>query len=91
VDAFNRFEHEGWKRVADRYDSTWASSTRQFIGPLLDAAEVAAGMSVLDVACGPGYVSAAASERGPESALIAFCARPPILGVHERTQTPVSF
>jgi ubiquinone/menaquinone biosynthesis C-methylase UbiE len=64
VDAFTRFEHEGWNRVADKYDSTWASSTRQFIGPLLDAAEVAPGMSMLDVGCGPGYVSAAAAERG---------------------------
>jgi SAM-dependent methyltransferase len=64
VDAFTRFEHEGWNRVADKYDSTWASSTRQFIGPLLDAAEVAPGMSVLDVGCGPGYVSAAAAQRG---------------------------
>ena len=64
MDAFTEFEHEGWERVAGKYDSTWASSTRQFISPLLDAAEVQAGMSVLDVGCGPGYVSAAAAERG---------------------------
>src|SRR4051812_32088126 len=60
VDAFTKFEHEGWNRVADKYDATWASSTRQFIDPLLDAAGVATGMSILDVGCGPGYVSAAA-------------------------------
>jgi ubiquinone/menaquinone biosynthesis C-methylase UbiE len=63
-DAFSRFEHEGWERVANKYDSVWASSTRQFIPPLLDAAEVSSGMSVLDVGSGPGYVSAAAAERG---------------------------
>src|SRR5438270_10620619 len=63
-DEFTRFEHEGWQRVAEKYDSVWAQSTRQFIPPLLDAAEVSAGMSVLDVGAGPGYVSAAASERG---------------------------
>ena len=63
-DAFTKFEHEGWERVADKYDSTWASSTRQFIPPLLDAAEVSGKMSILDVGCGPGYVSAAATERG---------------------------
>ena len=63
-DAFNEFEHQGWERVADKYDSVWASSTRQFIAPLLDAAEVSAKMSVLDVGCGPGYVSAAVAERG---------------------------
>ena len=64
MDAFTEFEHAGWERVAGKYDSTWSTSTRQFIGPLLDGAEVAEGMAVLDVGCGPGYVSAAASERG---------------------------
>jgi SAM-dependent methyltransferase len=63
-DAFTEFEHEGWERVAGKYDSVWSSSTRQFIGPLLDAAEVSQTMSILDVGCGPGYVSAAAAERG---------------------------
>ena len=64
MDSFTEFEHEGWERVANQYDSVWSSSTRQFIPPLLEAAEVAEGMSVLDVGCGPGYVSAAAAERG---------------------------
>src|SRR2546421_2542127 len=63
-DAFTKFEHEGWQRVADKYDSTWSSSTRQFIPPLLDAAAVSGKISILDVGCGPGYVSAAAAERG---------------------------
>lgn len=63
-DAFTKFEHEGWERVAGKYDSTWSSSTRQFIPPLLDSANVSGGMSVLDVGCGPGYASAAAAERG---------------------------
>ena len=63
-DPFTKFEHEGWERVANKYDSTWSSSTRQFIPPLLDAAHVDAKMSILDIGCGPGYVSAAAAERG---------------------------
>ena len=63
-DAFTQFEHEGWERVASKYDSTWSSSTRQFIEPLLDAANVSAKMSILDVGCGPGYVSSAAAARG---------------------------
>jgi ubiquinone/menaquinone biosynthesis C-methylase UbiE len=62
--AFTEFEHRGWQRVADKYDSTWASSTRQFIAPLLDVVEASDKMSILDVGCGPGYVSAAAAERG---------------------------
>jgi SAM-dependent methyltransferase len=64
MDAFTEFEHQGWQRVAGKYDSVWSSSTRQFIPTLLDAAEVAAKMSVLDVGCGPGYVAAVAAERG---------------------------
>lgn len=60
---FTEFEHEGWERVANKYDSVWSSSTRQFIAPLLDAAEVGEKMSILDIGCGPGYVSAAAAQR----------------------------
>ena len=63
MSSFTEFEHEGWERVADKYDSVWSSSTRQFIPPLLDAAEVRAKMSILDIGCGPGYISAAAAER----------------------------
>src|SRR5438105_15536945 len=63
MDPFTQFEHDGWQRVADRYDSVWSSSTRQFIPPLLDAAEVSPGISVLDVGCGPGHVSAASADR----------------------------
>ena len=64
MEPFAKFEHEGWQRVAGKYDSVWARSTRQFIPPLLDAAKVSANASVLDVGCGPGYVAAAAAERG---------------------------
>jgi len=63
-DAFTKFEHDGWERVANKYDSTWSSSTRQFIPPLLNAANVSGKVSILDVGCGPGYVSIAAAERG---------------------------
>lgn len=61
---FTRFEHDGWQRVADKYDSVWSRVTRQFIPYLIDAAGVLAGMPVLDVACGPGYVSAAVKKLG---------------------------
>jgi ubiquinone/menaquinone biosynthesis C-methylase UbiE len=63
-DDFARFEQEGWQRVADKYDSVWSPLTRQFIPLLLGDASVSAEMLVLDVACGPGYVSAAAKQLG---------------------------
>ena len=63
-DDFTRFEYVGWERVADKYDSVWSSLTRQFIPHLISAAKVSPGMSVLDVACGPGYVSVAVKRLG---------------------------
>ena len=50
--------------MANKYDSVWSPLTRQFIPSLLEDASVSAGMLVLDVACGPGYVSAAAKQSG---------------------------
>ena len=72
MEALAKFEHEGWQRVAGKYDSVWASSTRQFIPPLLDAAEVSRNMSILDVGCGPGYVSAASAARGANARGLEF-------------------
>lgn len=63
-DDFARFEHEGWQRVANKYDAGWSSLTRQFIPSLLADACVSAGILVFDVACGPGYVSAAVKQLG---------------------------
>ncbi|MEO5907036.1 MAG: methyltransferase type 11, partial [Saprospiraceae bacterium] len=56
-DDFSKLEHEGWSRVSALYDQSWANLTKQFIEPLLEAVEINPGMQVLDVACGPGYVS----------------------------------
>ena len=75
TDSFTRFEQEGWERVASRYDSVWAALTRQFIPLLLDAVGISRGMSVLDVACGPGYVAAAAKEQGAVATGVDFAKR----------------
>lgn len=63
-EAVRAFEHAGWQRAAAQYDGTFSRATAQFIAPLLDAAEVSQGTRVLDVACGPGYLAAAAAARG---------------------------
>ena len=62
--SFHDFEQAGWERVAEEYDRRFGELTSQSIAPLLDAAGAAAGVQLLDVACGPGYVAAAASRRG---------------------------
>lgn len=74
-DQFSQFEHEGWERVADKYDSVWSSLTLQFIPHLISAAQVSPPMSVLDVACGPGYVSAAVKTLGAVPTGIDFSAK----------------
>jgi len=66
--AFREFEHGGWEQVASRYHHFFSSLTTQAIPPLLDAVLLAANVTsklrVLDVATGPGYVAAAAAQRG---------------------------
>jgi SAM-dependent methyltransferase len=61
-DAFAEFERAGWERAASRYEECW-TDTVLFVEPLLDATAVRAGARLLDVACGPGYVSEAAAAR----------------------------
>src|SRR5262245_33639091 len=62
--AFHDFELAGWQRASEYYADTFGTLTVQAIGPLLEAAGVGAGLRVLDVATGPGYVAAAVASRG---------------------------
>ena len=70
--AFKQFERAGWTEVAGRYHDQFSRLTLQAIEPLLDAAGVASGMRVLDVATGPGYACAAAARRGARPVGIDF-------------------
>jgi ubiquinone/menaquinone biosynthesis C-methylase UbiE len=69
IDAkgFHDFEHAGWQRAAGGYHHYFGSLTSQAIAPLLDAvgsANANAKSQLLDIAAGPGYVSAEAVRRG---------------------------
>ena len=73
-DAVRAFEHAGWQRAAARYTGTFAHATAPFVAPLLEAAGVSADKRVLDVACGPGHVAAAAAARGAAAQGLDFSA-----------------
>ena len=64
ADEFNAFEAAGWRAHAAGYDDFFGQITPRLVEPLLDAAGVGPSARVLDVASGPGYVTAGAAERG---------------------------
>ncbi len=79
------FEYAGWQAAAPAYAATFSGATRPFADPLLDAVSAGPGVTLLDVACGPGGVSALAASRGAEAAGIDFS--PQMIG-HARAAHP---
>jgi ubiquinone/menaquinone biosynthesis C-methylase UbiE len=73
-EAIRAFEHAGWQRAAASYESTFAHATSRYIESLLDVAGVGPGRRVLDVACGPGWLAAAAARRGAVAHALDFSA-----------------
>jgi ubiquinone/menaquinone biosynthesis C-methylase UbiE len=70
--SFHSFEQSGWQRAADKYGDAFGGLTRQTIPALLNAVGVKAGMRLLDVASGPGYVAAAADAAGATAVGVDF-------------------
>jgi ubiquinone/menaquinone biosynthesis C-methylase UbiE len=68
-DAFRDFELARWgdDAVAISYHRTFSEITSGCIPALIEAAALTRGHKVLDVACGAGYVAAAARARGAEA------------------------
>jgi ubiquinone/menaquinone biosynthesis C-methylase UbiE len=67
AEAFDAFEEAGWTtKRAPAYESLAGRVTSGFADALLDAVGAGPGTRVLDVATGPGYVAARASERGAD-------------------------
>ncbi|MFG2194584.1 class I SAM-dependent methyltransferase [Streptomyces sp. NPDC048639] len=62
--AFDQYEREMWAGRADAYGRTFARLCAHLVPRLLDAADVTAGLHVLDVGTGTGSVAAAAAARG---------------------------
>jgi len=76
--AFKAFEHKGWEQLADSYYEVSHASTAKAAEDLLNAVGLgegeAQGMSLLDVATGPGYSAGLAAARGASATGIDFAA-----------------
>lgn len=70
--SFRQFELDGWKTSAPVYFDAIVGVNGQSVPALLDAAGVAEGVRVLDLACGPGHIAAAAARRGAQVTGIDF-------------------
>jgi dTDP-4-amino-4,6-dideoxygalactose transaminase len=66
AERLREFERRSHDQLTGSYGDFFTSVTTLATEPLLDAAEVAAGTRVLDVATGPGSLIAAAVHRGAE-------------------------
>ncbi|MEH1942722.1 MAG: class I SAM-dependent methyltransferase [Nostoc sp.] len=62
-EAFKQFERDKFSLVAQGYDRAIAQITSQVDEAILDAVEAGYGKQLLDVACGTGWLSAAAVSR----------------------------
>jgi SAM-dependent methyltransferase len=67
ADAFRNFERDAHDEIADGYRDFFTAVTAYAVDPLLDAAAYRSGMSVLDVATGPGIVAFRAASGGASS------------------------
>lgn len=71
---FRNFEHAGWEQAAAAYAETFGTVTSLFAPALLDAAGLRENMGLLEVACGSGFVAAAAAARGARATGVDFSA-----------------
>jgi len=69
---FKQFELQGWEASVDQYDTSFGRLTRQTVPRMLDVLAVTQGTRFLDIACGPGYLAAAAAEQGASAAGVDF-------------------
>jgi SAM-dependent methyltransferase len=61
------FERAGWERHVDAYHAFFEPISEQVAPAVLDAVRIMSGDRLLDVCCGPGYLAAAADERGAKA------------------------
>ena len=89
AEKFRSFELAGWQEIPAGYHDAFGPLTVQAIEPLLDSVRLKKGMTFLDIACGPGYVAAAAAKRGATVLGIDFSA--PMVVQAQRLHPGVEF
>lgn len=62
--AFRTFEHDFWGKTSAPYDAGLGVVTAKTVSHILQGLNLTSGQTLLDVACGPGYVTRAAREKG---------------------------
>jgi SAM-dependent methyltransferase len=88
-EKFRAFELAGWEQAAGPYADHWTTLTRQTIDRLLTTVRSPAGTKLLDVATGPGWVAAAAAQRGVQAIGIDFS--PAMVGLARRAHPDSRF
>jgi SAM-dependent methyltransferase len=88
-EAVRSFELARWQQAASVYEASFATATQQFIDPLLDAAAIAPGTRLLDIACGPGIGTARAKLRGAAPRGLDFS--PAMLAIARAREPAISF
>lgn len=88
-EAVRAFELARWQQAASAYEASFATATKQFIDPLLDAVDIGPGARLLDIACGPGLVTARAQMHGASSRGLDFS--PAMLAIARRYNPAISF
>lgn len=62
--SFREFEHQFWDKTSKPYDEGLGSVTAQTVPHILQTLNLKPEKTLLDVACGPGYVTASAARQG---------------------------
>jgi len=91
TESFRDFEQAGWskKNVCQTYHDCFENLTTQSVEALLNAVNVSSASTLLDVACGAGYVAGAAAELSANVTGVDFS--PSMLNMAKQSYPTVTF
>ena len=86
---YREFERAGWERAAGSYAASFEAATGLFAPALLEAVQAGPQTVLLDVACGPGPVTALAAALGAQASGVDFS--PAMIAEATRRNPALSF